>query len=240
MRNIKLLLMLGLMAALLFAGAGVTQQSPDQRPFPPREFVRPAPISLDDLVERIMAFDKDKKGKVTKDDLPERMHHLIALGDTNKDGALDRDEVKKLVTTLASAPGEPGGFRALSIDRVDFRVGPGPGPGFGARGFGAGPGPFPGPGTVEGIVDDLKLPGKKKDQAMAAVTAHEENVAKLMHQAREELLQKMKEILSEEEFNDFKAALDRPRGGTAILGPVDGPRPGGVERRIEQGPKEEN
>jgi hypothetical protein len=38
----------------------------------------------------------------------------------------------------------------------------------------------------------------------------------------------MREILSEEEFNDFKAALDRPRGGTTFLALPDGP-PG--ERR---------
>src|SRR5262249_3663829 len=91
-----------------------------------------------------------------------------------------------------------------------------------------------GPGAVEGVVDDLKLSGKKKDQAMAAAKAHEENVRKLMDQARAELLQKMKEILSAEEFEDFKAALARPRGGTVIVGPPDGPRPGGVQRRIDQ------
>jgi hypothetical protein len=76
-------------------------------------------------------------------------------------------------------------------------------------------------------VDDLKLSGQKKDQAMAAAKAHEENVAKLMDQARAELLQKIKAILSAEEFEDFKAALDRPRGGTVIVGPLDAPRPGG-------------
>jgi hypothetical protein len=214
--------MSALMAALLFAGPGVTQP-PKPKQEPPRELVRPAPISVDDIVERIMAFDKSKKGKVTKDDLPERMHHLIELGDTNKDGALDRDEVKKLATKLATAPGGGGGPRAITVDRVDARFGPGPGaPG----GFGVGVGFRSGPGAVEGVVDDLKLSGQKKDQAVAAAKAHEENVRKLMDQARAELLQKMKEILSAEEFEDFKAALDRPRGGTVIVGPPDAPRPG--------------
>src|SRR5262245_23197505 len=50
-------------------------------------------ISADEIADRIMAFDKKGTGKVTKDDLPERMQFLIARGDTNKDGALDRDEV---------------------------------------------------------------------------------------------------------------------------------------------------
>jgi hypothetical protein len=223
MRSIKTLLMSALIAPLLFVGVGLTQP-PDQKQELPREFVRPAPITVDDIVERIMSFDKDKKGKVTKDDLPERMRFLIELGDTNKDGALDKEEIKTLVTTLANAPGGFGGQRALTLDRVDARFVPGPrAPG----GFGVGGAIRGGPGVIEGVVDDLKLPGKKKDQAMAAVKSHEEIVAKLMDQARADLLQKMKEILSAEEFEDFKAALDRPRGATVIVGPADGPKPGG-------------
>jgi hypothetical protein len=169
---------------------------------------------VDDIVERIMAFDKNKDGKVTKDELPERMHHLIAEGDLNKDGALDKEEVKKLVTRLTTAR---GGFGRVEI-RGGFRAGPGLGAGF--RGFDVG---F-GPGAIEGVVDDLKLSGKKKAQAMAAVKAHQENVRKLMAQERAQLLQKMKKILSAEEFKDFEAALDRPRGGTVIVGPPPGPR----------------
>src|SRR5215471_16588756 len=114
MRSIELWLASGLMAALVLVGAAVAQP-PGQRHGPGPGLVRPAPISVDDIVERIMAFDKNKDGKVTRDELPERMHHLIALGDTNKDGALDRDEIKKLATTRATAPGEfrdvvAGGF----------------------------------------------------------------------------------------------------------------------------------
>ncbi len=62
-------------------------------------------INVDNIVDRIMSFDKDKKGKVTKKDLPERMQFLIDLGDSNKDGALDKDEIKKLVTSRANANG---------------------------------------------------------------------------------------------------------------------------------------
>src|SRR5262249_16556071 len=156
------------------------------------------------------------------------MHDLITRGDTNKDGALDRDEIRKLVTA-------PGGFAT----RGGFGFGiEGPGPG--APGP-LDPGPLgPGPAGIEGIVDDLKLSGTKKDQAMAAVKAQEKNVRKLMDQARADLLQKMKEILSEEELKDFKAALDRPRGGAIFIdvGPPDAPRPGDVERKIDQLQKE--
>src|SRR5262249_26107972 len=113
---------------------------------------------------------------------------------------------------------------------------------FGPVGIGPlGPGPDPlGLGRVDGVVDDLKLSGKKKDEAKAAVKAHQENVRKLMDQARADLLKKMKEILSEEEFKDFQAALDRPGGGVTTInfGPPDAPRPGDVERRLDQLQKE--
>jgi hypothetical protein len=218
-----------LIVCLLLIGVSAAEPPGPKEELPKR--IGPPPgLSVDEVVERIMSFDKNKKGKVTKEDLPERMHHLIALGDTNKDGALDRDEVRKLATSLAAASG-PFGVRTN-------------GGGFGGRaeglnaGFGAirldagpgGPGPGPGLGDIEGVVDDLKLPGKKKDQALAAVKAHRENVRKLMEQARGELLQKMKGILSEEELQDFLAALDRPRGATIIdFGPRDAPR--GSERK---------
>jgi predicted Rdx family selenoprotein len=226
MPTIALLRTSALLAVLLLAGAAAAQP-PDPKPGPPREIVRSAPVRVEDVVERIMAFDKNKDGKVTRDELPERMHHLVALGDTNKDGGLDRDEIEKLATALASAPGGPGGVRAITIDRADTLVG-----GFGGgqvrvgfrqqiRDVGFGPGS--GPGVIEGVVDDLKLSGKKKDQAMAAARAHEENVRKLMAQARAELLAKLKEILSAEEWQDFKAALDRPRGATAFVGPPPPP-----------------
>jgi hypothetical protein len=222
MRSNERLLMVSLTAALGLAAAAVAQP-PEPMHAPPGGLVRPAPISVDDIVERIMAFDKNRDGKVTKDELPERMHHLITLGDTNKDSALDRDEVKKLAATLATAPGGFGGARALTLDRIDARFNPGPGPGM--QGFGVGGAIRSSPGAVEGVVDDLKLTGAKKDQAMAAARAHQENVVRLMDQARAELLQKMKEILTAEEFEDFKAGLDRPRGGTVFVGPPDFPRP---------------
>jgi hypothetical protein len=225
MRSIALVLTSALPAALVLAVAAVAQP-PDPRQGPQRGLVRPAPLSVDDIVERIMAFDKNKDGKVTRDELPERMQFLIELGDTNKDGALDRDEVKKLAARLAAAAGGGPGIPGVGVGGLQVR---------GDARFGFGPGP--GPGAIEGVVDDLKLSGKKKDQALAAAKAHEENVRKLMDQARADLLQKMKEILSKEELEDFKAALDRPRGVTTIVAP-DFPRPGNVDRKIEQLQKE--
>src|SRR5262249_45540060 len=213
-----------LFAALILAAASMAQP-PVQKKALQKRTAKAPPISVEDIIERIMAFDKNKDGKVTSAELPERMHHLIELGDTNKDGALDADEIRKLATRLAATPGEFGGGPLV--------VGPGPGApkGFGVGGavrggFGPGFGP-PGPDPVEGVVDDLKLSGKKKEQAMAAAKAHQENVRKLVDQARAELLEKMKTILSDEEFADFTAALDRPRGVTFFKA---GPKGGGRKK----------
>jgi Ca2+-binding EF-hand superfamily protein len=63
-------------------------------------------IATDDLVERLMSYDKNGDGKVTKDELPERMHGLIEQGDRNGDGALDREEIRRLAER--GGPGQPG------------------------------------------------------------------------------------------------------------------------------------
>jgi hypothetical protein len=237
MRKMRRWLPFALFTALVLV-AGVLAQPPNQKGQPGPDQL-PPPISVDDIVERIMAMDKNKDGKITRDELPERMQFLVDLGDTNKDGALDRDEIRNLVTKHAGgAGGFGGGPGGLGGGAGGFRAGPGPGPGpgggFGKGGFsvagsfGRGPGPGFGPGALEGVVDDLKLSSNKKEQALAAVKVHQENVRKLMEQARTELLGKMKEFLSEEELKDFAAALDRPRGNTVItVGPPDAPQPGG-------------
>jgi hypothetical protein len=178
---------------------------------------------VDDVVERIMSFDKNKDGKVTKDELPERMHYLF---EHSKGGALDKDEIRKLAIKLgAAAPAKfgerymvgpaPAGFVPPPSERLVFEK------------LGIVRDPL-GRDVVEGIVKDLNLSGKKKEQAMAAATAHKENVRKLMEQARADVLAKMKAILSPEEFKEFQATLNIPpraRGVPAFS------TPGGSLRR---------
>jgi hypothetical protein len=204
------------MAALVLVGAAEAQPPLEKKLLikkGPKGLV-PSPDDVEEMVARIMAFDKNKDGKVTRDELPERMHDLIARGDLNKDGALDRDEIRKLAST-------PGDFRGPRFAGAGGPIGFGAGV-FKARFDGAG-------GPIREAVDDLKLSGKKKDRALAVVTAHQENVRKLMDQAHTEMLQKMKGILSEEEFQDFKAALDRPVQRFEV-----GPAAVGGPRELEQ------
>lgn len=57
-----------------------------------------------------MKFDKNNDGKVTAEELPERMSRMLEDGDTNKDGALERSEIEALARRSGRrAPGYPGG-----------------------------------------------------------------------------------------------------------------------------------
>ena len=49
-----------------------------------------------DVVGRIMGHDENGDGKVTEDEMPQRMRRLLDRADTNNDGAIDEDEAKAI------------------------------------------------------------------------------------------------------------------------------------------------
>lgn len=151
-------------------------------------------LGVDDMVDRMLAFDKNKDGKLTQDELPERLQNLIEKGDLDQDGALVKDEIRK----LAGTPGLLGEARPQ------------------ARREG-------GPVNLEGVIDDLGVRGEKRRMARAAVQAHQNEVREFMRKAQADLLIKMNAILSEAEFQEFKAALGSQRPGGE--GPREGNRP---------------
>src|SRR5437879_833013 len=64
----------------------------------------------DDLVARMMAFDKNKDGKLTRDEITDRrLLRLFDRADTNKDGVVTREELKALAEKMAAD--EPTGGR---------------------------------------------------------------------------------------------------------------------------------
>jgi hypothetical protein len=180
-----------------------------------------AAITADEIVERIMSFDKNNDGKITADELPERMQHLIALGDTNKDGALDRDEIRKLAATLEAFVGFAGG------GPPDGKKGDGP------KGFKGG-GPKGGNEALRAL-DDLNITGKTRDKADRLVRTYQDKLKKFDELSRAELVLQMKDVLSPEDHRAFKDAVDRPPGP-----PFGGPKKGppDLERRIDQLQKE--
>jgi hypothetical protein len=179
-------------------------------------------LTASEIVDRIMSYDKNNDGKITKDELPERLHYLIERGDTNKDGLLDKAEIEQLASTIAQ----------------DARAGVRP-PGFGGGPFGGKgpPGGFKGKGGPGGFeqraLDELNLTGKTKDKAEAVLRTHQENVRKLVELARSDLLVKMKDVLSDQEYKTFKESMDRlpPPPPPNVAGAA---RTADLERRIDQ------
>ena len=135
-------------------------------------------LGADAIIERLMAFDTNKDGKINRDELPERLQNLIEKGDQNKDSALDKDEIGKLAATpeiLGEGRREGGNV------------------------------------NLERVVDDLGVRGEKRQQARAAVQAHQNEVRKFIEKSRADLLEKMKGILTEDEFTEFQRAVGRQR-----------------------------
>jgi Ca2+-binding EF-hand superfamily protein len=52
--------------------------------------------------------DKDKDGKLTGDEIPERMRENLARVDTNSDGSVDKAELEKMMSRMAGGPGGRG------------------------------------------------------------------------------------------------------------------------------------
>lgn len=65
-----------------------------------------------DLVKTLMAFDKDGDGKLSKSEVPERMQGMFDRADTNRDGMLTPEEIRKYAEaqdpSLAAASGNCG------------------------------------------------------------------------------------------------------------------------------------
>lgn len=85
------------------------------------------------MVERTLENDKNGDGKLSKDEMPRHLTHLLGTADTNSDGELDRAE---LTRALANVPGQFGGGNN------------------GAAGFGGPQGGFGNGGNFGGAGDD--------------------------------------------------------------------------------------
>jgi Ca2+-binding EF-hand superfamily protein len=70
-----------------------------------REATGPTPAELQ---QTLMAFDKNKDGKLSKEEMPERMRGMFDQGDTNHDGFLTADEIGKVASALAAPAGGEG------------------------------------------------------------------------------------------------------------------------------------
>ena len=157
----------------------------------------------DDLVVRMMAFDTDKDGKLTKVEITDaRLHRLFDRSDANKDGIVTKEELASLAAKEQSNErGGPPGF------------GGGP-PGFGPRGGGP-PGGFmmgggrPGEILPRMLQDRLKLTPEQKSD---------------LDDLQQEVDAKLDKILSAEQKTQLNQMRER---GPAGFGPRGGGGPPG-------------
>lgn len=62
-----------------------------------------------DFIARLMENDKNKDGKLSKEELPERMQRVLERADTSGDGALDKAEIDAMAKRFTAGRGGQGG-----------------------------------------------------------------------------------------------------------------------------------
>ena len=80
------------------------------------------------FVDRMLENDKDKDGKVTRDELPERWQRMLEFADQNNDGALDKSELEAMSQRFGrrgrggfgGRGGREGGDRPRRPQRPEF------------------------------------------------------------------------------------------------------------------------
>jgi CubicO group peptidase (beta-lactamase class C family) len=191
-RLVFLIAAAGLMAAIPMAIA--------QRPGDGRD----APPANESLESRLMPFDANKDGKLTKAELTdERLQRLFDRADADHDGVVTKQEL----TALAAR--EPAGGRG------GFGGPGGPG-GFGGPGGRGGPGGFrmgPRPGEI--------LPAMFRDRL--ELTAEQ---SKQVDALQKDVDARLEKILNEDQRQQLKEMRQRGPGGPGGFGPPGG-GPGG-------------
>jgi hypothetical protein len=154
------------LAILFHAEAQPPDKKGGERPGKAKDY------SNSSIVKRMMAFDKNKDGKLTRDEITDsRLLRLFDRADKNKDGVVTKEELEALAAEMDAeigdgggrgGPGGPGGKGKR--DKGGPPDGDGPG-GPGGRG-GRGPGGPPRPGLIlpPFAQDRLELTDEQKKQ----------------------------------------------------------------------------
>jgi hypothetical protein len=171
-----------------------------QRPDGPGEG---PPESADDFVARMIAFDKNKDGRLSKDELTDtRLHRLFERADADRDGVVTKQELSALAAReLADDGGGPPGFGPP-------RFGPPGGP----RGGPMMAPPRPGEVLPAMIRQRLGLSDEQKKQVDELQKDVDDRLAKILTSEQKTTLQEM------------RGRFGRPGGPRGF--PPDGPPPG--------------
>jgi EF hand len=159
---------------------------------------RPKATANAALVDRMMAFNKKKDGKLTKDEVTDvRLHRLFDQADTNKDGVVTKEELIALAAKLeAEARPDDGPGRRGPDGPGRGPDGPGRGPDGPGRGPGGpgGPGGPPRPGQIlpPHLQDRLNLTADQKMQLEALQKDVDDKLAKILTDEQKKQLKEMR------------------------------------------------
>ena len=141
----------------------------------------------EDVVARLLSFDRNYDGQVARAELPERLHDMLSRGDRDKNQALDATELRQLaakpVSRQVSGRGfEPGQYGFGDSLGLDSRL------------------------HIEGAIDDLRLAQNDRDEAIEIARRFQDARDQ---KAKSDLLDTMGRMLTSGALEDFKANFDR-------------------------------
>jgi hypothetical protein len=191
--------------------AVATAQPPSGQPPEDTNKAKDKDYSNAPIVVRMMAFDKNKDGKLTKDEVTDpRLHRLFDRADANKDGVVTKEELMALAAQLEAESPQGRGFRGPGRGGRGGFGGPGPGGpgGFGPPGgpgadepggFGppGGPGGFGGPPRPGQILppflqERLNLTDKQKQQLEELQKEVDSRLGKILTSEQKKQMQEMR------------------------------------------------
>ena len=170
------------------------------------------------ILNRIMQYDKDGDGKLTKDEVSDaRLQPLLSRADADQDGVVSKEELSQMMAKEMAARGGTGrGFGGTG------------GSGFGGPGFG-GPGGG-GPPKIGEILPSFM-------QESLELTARQK---KMLEVLQADVDKRLARILTEEQFQQLEEMQSRGPGGPGGPGgEFGGPPPAGEGRpRRPGGPRD--
>jgi hypothetical protein len=155
-------------------------------------------VSPDQIVARLMTFDRNGDGKVATAELSERMQVIVPRGDTSGDGALDDSELRALTARKLE-------FVSLALQNRQF----------GGYGFGDSVGLLSTRSHIHNTIDDLRLTSEANEQARRIASTF---VDQLENAACLTLRGALAPLLTEQQFVELERTLvTMGAGGCPIL-----------------------
>jgi hypothetical protein len=183
---------------LAFATLVMAQGPPGLREGPPE--------SPDEFAVRMMAFDKDRDGKLTRAEITDaRLVRLFDRADADKDGVVTKQELTALATKeTANDRNGPGGF--------------GPPPG-GRGGFG------PPGGGPRGPMMALTRPGEVLPPFLRRELRLTDEQAKQLDELQKDVDDRLAKILTQDQRRLLEEIWQRPSGPAGFRRDPGGPPP---------------